>query len=467
MEQLALTWGDDKRRFLTVSELTESLRALLEEEFGLLWVAGEISGTRAQTSGHVYFTLKDGEAVLNCVCYRSSVRFLKFKPKDGVAVLARGRLDIWPPSGRYQLVVEALEPQGLGALQVAFEKLKQRLTLEGLFADDRKRPLPRYPRRIGIVTSPTGAVIQDMLRIIARRWPLAHVRLFPALVQGEGSVDQVSSGIRYFSECGWPEVVIVARGGGSLEDLWTFNEEQVARSIAASKVPVVSAIGHETDVTIADFVADKRAATPSMAAELVTPDASDLDRHIAATTRRLERGMRLKLAECARKLHQSGVEREMSVLRRRIGRALQAVDDREFRLRDCVRSALARRTRRIELLTLELRRRDVRLRLSQAKRTMEGLEARIRRAAERTLVRARSRFGLLAAHLGQLSPLKILDRGYAIVQTAEGKVVKDPEDTRLGDAIRIRVARALVTANVETVEPASSPTPDDSSVLPS
>src|ERR1700723_3428497 len=269
MEQLALAWSPDRKTF-TVAELNARIRGLLGDEFDDVWVAGEISGTKNATSGHCYFTLKDHDAQLRCVCFRQSLRYLKVKPQDGMAVLARGHIDVYEARGEYQLLVEAIEPQGHGALQFAFEQLKKKLAAEGLFDPGRKRPIPRLPQRIGIVTSPTGAVVRDITEILSRRFPGLHLRIYPALVQGEGSVEAVCRGIEYFSNSGWPQVVIVARGGGSLEDLWTFNEEAVARAIAASTVPIISAVGHETDFTIADFVADLRAATPSAAAELVT-----------------------------------------------------------------------------------------------------------------------------------------------------------------------------------------------------
>src|SRR5215472_14698565 len=268
MEQMALTWGPVRKTY-TVGELNMAIRGVLGSEFDDIWVSGEISGTRTVSSGHCYFTLKDHDAQLRCVCFRASLRYLKFKPQDGVAVLARGRIDVYEARGEYQLLVEALEPQGHGALQFAFEQLKKKLAAEGLFDAARKRAIPPLPQRIGIVTSPTGAVIRDITEILSRRFPGLHMRLYPAMVQGEGSVEAVVRAIEYFSKSDWAEVVIVARGGGSLEDLWTFNEEAVARAIAASRAPVISAVGHETDFTIADFVADLRAPTPSAAAELV------------------------------------------------------------------------------------------------------------------------------------------------------------------------------------------------------
>ena len=236
MQQILLDL-EPRRRLFTVSELNSRIRAVLDEQFGEIWVSGEISGVRLASSGHYYFTLKDGDAQVKCACFRMAARYLRFKPADGVAVIARGRLDVYDARGEYQLLVEHLEPQGYGALQFAFEQLKKKLTAEGLFDSGRKRPLPKYPQRIGIVTSPSGAVIQDMLNILLRRFPGLHIRLYPAQVQGEGSVEQVCRGIRWFSDSEWADIIILARGGGSLEDLWTFNEEEVARAIVGSDCP--------------------------------------------------------------------------------------------------------------------------------------------------------------------------------------------------------------------------------------
>ena len=299
MEQFALQFLPERRVF-TVSELNSAIRGILDREFQDVWIVGEISGTKLAASGHYYFTLKERDAQLRCVCFRSTHRYLKFKPQDGVAVLARGRIDVFEARGEYQLLVEFLEPQGHGALQFAFEQLKKKLAAEGLFEASRKRPLPRFPRRIGIVTSPRGAVISDMLQILERRFPGLHIRLFPALVQGDGAAEEVCRGLEFFGRSGWAELIIVARGGGSLEDLWAFNEEAVARAIVASPVPVVSAIGHETDVTIADFVADLRAPTPSAAAELIVSTRDELRAGIETLRRHLAQAARYRMAMARR-----------------------------------------------------------------------------------------------------------------------------------------------------------------------
>src|SRR5256884_3062082 len=345
MEQFVLQFGPE-RRVVTVSELNAAIRGLLDREFFDVWVSGEISGTRLAASGHYYFTLKDEESQLRCVCFRSTARFLKFKPQDGAAVLARGRIDVYEARGEYQLQVEALELHGYGALQFAFEQLKKKLAAEGLFEQARKRPLPPYPARIGIVTSRRGAVISDMLHILSRRFPGLHIRLFPAQVQGPGSIEEVCRAIQYFSRSGWAEGVIVARGGGSLEDLWTFNEETVARAIAASGPPVISAIGHETDFTIADFVADLRAPTPSAAAELVIRTREEILGQIAALRHKLAQLVRYRLAMDWSRFRQQGVEPAHSLLERAVGRRLQRIDELQYRLRDPLRLRVRRKVAR-------------------------------------------------------------------------------------------------------------------------
>ena len=324
---------EPERRIFRVSELSAAVQRRFEEEFSGIWVAGEISGCRVATSGHYYFSLKDERSQLKCALFKGSARYVKFKPIDGLAVIARGKLEVYEARGEYQLIIEALEPQGAGALQLAFEQMKKRLAMEGLFEAGRKRALPKLPKRIGIITSPGGAVIQDILHVLERRFPGLHLRLYPAQVQGEGAVEQVCAGLNYFSTGGWADVVILARGGGSLEDLWTFNEERVARAIAGSTVPVISAVGHETDFTIADFVADHRAPTPSAAAEVVICTRESLLEQIAAVGERAFRSMRYQLLHCEQRLRERGTERAESLMHRAIGKRAQRVDELEFRLR--------------------------------------------------------------------------------------------------------------------------------------
>ena len=441
---------EPRRRVWSVTELNARIRALLDD-FGLVWVSGEISGVRLASSGHYYFTLKDGDAQLKCACFRMNARYLKFKPQDGIAVIARGRLDVYEARGEYQLLVEHIEPRGHGALQFAFEQLKKKLAAEGLFEQGRKRTLPALPRQIGIVTSPSGAVIQDMLNILSRRFRGLHIRIYPAQVQGEGSVDQVCRGVRYFSNSGWAEVVIVARGGGSLEDLQTFNEEAVARAIALCSVPVISAVGHETDFTIADFVADLRAPTPSAAAELVVPTHSQLLDNLNACNKRLEQMMRYRLTSAARRLHDAGGERATSMLHRRLGRLLQRTDELERCASENLRRLIRLRQDRWRGLDARLRRMDLRLRFSEAHRHLEALRMDACRIMRERLTRAQAAWNPAHARLEQLSPVRILERGYAIVQDDSGHVIKSPAEAPPGKGIKARLAHgelwAVVKAN--------------------
>jgi exodeoxyribonuclease VII large subunit len=443
---MALAWGPTRKTY-SVAELNTAIRGLLGSEFNDIWVAGEISGSKTASSGHCYFTLKDHDAQLRCVCFRASLRYLKFKPQDGIAVLARGRIDVYETRGEYQLLVETLEPQGHGALQFAFEQLKKKLALEGLFDGARKRAIPRLPRRIGIVTSPSGAVIRDITQILSRRFPGLHIRLYPATVQGEGSIEAVLRAIEYFSSSGWPDVVIVARGGGSLEDLWTFNEEAVARAIVASSVPIISAVGHEADFTIADFVADLRAPTPSAAAELVICTREQLFDQLDVFDHKLMQSVRYRIAMAARRLHQQGVERAAAVLHRSIGRLQQRVDELEYRLRERTGGAASARRQRLEALMVRLRSLDLRLRIGGARRRLEAADADMMRLIRLRFTRAHGRLDPLVAHLTQLSPLKILERGYALVTTA-GRIVKEPADAPPGSEIDVRLARGQIAAQV-------------------
>jgi exodeoxyribonuclease VII large subunit len=449
VEQFALDFDlVPQRRIYSVSELNAAIRAALDDQFPDVWVSGEISGFKLAASGHYYFTLKERDAQVRCVAFRSSHRYWKFKPRDGLAVLARGRIDVYEARGEYQLLVEALEPQGLGALQLAFEQLKKKLAAEGLFAAERKRPLPRFPRCIGIVTSPRGAAIADLVNILSRRFPGLHIQLFPALVQGEGSVEEVCRGIDYFSRTKWADLVVVARGGGSLEDLWTFNEEAVARAIAACSVPVISAVGHETDVTIADFVADLRAPTPSAAAELATPTRQEVEERIQAARAQSVQALRYRLAMLERRLRQQGIDRAAGALRLRMGRAQQRIDDLGYRLRERIRAATGLRERERRAMESRLRRFDMHPRLAAARRGMEAARTAADRCMRTRLALRRGAWERAAAKLGQLSPLRILERGYAIVSN-QGGVLKDAAAAPPDSRIQVRLARGRLQAVVE------------------
>jgi exodeoxyribonuclease VII large subunit len=444
LEQIGINW-EYAPAFYSVSELAGAMRGILVDQFSDIWVAGEISGTRVPGSGHYYFTLKDEGAQLKAVCYKMTARYLKFKPQDGIAVLARGRIDLYDARGELQFVVEAIEPQGHGALQLAFEQLKKKLSAEGLFESARKRKLPSLPERIGIVTSLTGAVIRDILQILERRFPGRHVRIYPALMQGDGSIEQVVSGLQYFSRSGWAQVVIVARGGGSLEDLWTFNEERVARAIAASSIPVISAIGHETDFTIADFVADLRAPTPSAAAELVIGTRQSLLDQLHSSTIKLTQTARLAIAMRARALHR--IQVDQSTLHRAIGRRMQRIDELEYRSRELVRGSIEKRKRVLERMRTVLAQLDVRLKFAAARRRIESADAKLRQSIRLRMSEARGELAPLDAHLVQLSPLKILERGYAIVER-DGKIVKAPDDAPVDTEVSIRIAHGRLRGRI-------------------
>lgn len=452
MEQIALELFPERRTY-TVSELNAAIRKLLDREFGIIWVSGEISGVKLAASGHAYFTLKDAGAQIRCVAFKSTLRYLKFKPQDGVAVIARGSLDVYDARGEYQLIVEFLEPQGYGALQFAFEQLKKKLAMEGLFDAARKRALPRFPSRVGIVTSARGAVISDMLNILSRRFPGLHIRLFPSLVQGEGSVEEVCRGIEYFSRSGWAQVVIVARGGGSLEDLWTFNEEAVARAIAACSVPVVSAVGHETDVTIADFVADLRAPTPSAAAEMIICTRQELRDQVETLQSRATQAVRYRLAMLARRLQEQGIARPLSLLNRALGRQMQRVDEQVYRLRDRTRAGIDSKERARAALEARLRFHDPRPRFARDHRRLESAANAAAHLIRMQLARRRGRLESLDAKLSQLSPLRILDRGYAIVSNERGEIVKQPAAAPPGTDIGVRVAGGRFAATVSASTP--------------
>ena len=451
MQQLGLNLAPE-RRIYTVTELTAEVRDLLELEFGDVWVMGEISNARTAPSGHHYFTLKDGEAQLRAVCFRQQARYLKVKPQNGLAVMARGRISVYEARGEYQLYVELLEPQGYGALQLAFEQLKKKLAAEGLFDDERKRPLPALPRRIGIVTSPSGAAIADMLRILKRRFDGLHILLYPVRVQGEEAAGEIARGLRYFSKEQSVDVVIVGRGGGSLEDLWAFNEEKVARAIAASEVPVISAVGHQTDFTIADFVADLRAPTPSAAAELVVRQKTEFLDGVQALQSRLVQALRYKLATSGRQLLDGRVDRATTSVRHKLARLSQRLDDQDFHLRDEVRQALRRLERRFRETLESLARLDLRVRLARSRNRLEGCWHRLQPVLRHGLERRRTQLDSLGRQLASLSPLSILERGYSIVQDRSGAIIRSAKRAPAGTPLDVRLHEGRLGVRVEAAE---------------
>ncbi len=446
--QLTLSFQPERRVF-RVSDLNAALQQILETSFRGVFVAGEISGCRIASSGHYYFALKDEKSQLKAVLFKGSARYLKFKPQDGLAVIARGNLEVYEARGEYQLIVESLEPQGAGALQLAFEQLKMKLAAEGLFESARKRALPKLPSRIGLITSPSGAVIRDMLHVLERRFPGLHIRLFPAQVQGESAAAQVCEGLAYFSRNSWAEVVIVARGGGSLEDLWTFNEESVARAVVASRAPVISAIGHETDFTICDFAADCRAPTPSAAAEIVICTRESLLEQIMLAQRRSLQAMRYRLLSLHKRLHEKGSDRASAILHRAVGRNAQRVDDLEHRLRHSQRKLIDAQSRRLAELIRRLHATDLRLRFAVIRHRNELQRQQLLKLMQNRLWTARRSTEALSLHLAQISPLTVLSRGYAIVETTDRHVLRTAAETNIGQQVHIRLHEGALEATID------------------
>lgn len=441
------------RKIYTVSELTQEVRAIVEEQFPDVWVAGEVSNYRPAGSGHCYFTLKDANAQVRAVCFRNQARYLKFRPEDGLSVIARGQLSVYEARGEYQLIVELLEPAGLGALQLAFEQLKTRLAAEGLFEAARKKPLPVLPRTVGIVTSSTGAVIRDMLRVLHRRFRNLNVVLYPVRVQGEGAAEEIAGGIEFLNRRPGVEVIIVARGGGSLEDLWAFNEERVARAIAASQLPVISGVGHETDFTIADFVADRRAPTPSVAAEFVVRHKQDLVTELETRTRHLGQFMRLRLSEARHRLTELHLHRVFQTLAARIGSRAQRVDEAAALLDAALRRQLTAARQELMRVSPGVVRYDVQRLLGLKRAVLDERCRRLETEFRRSLVERRSRLGHVRAILVERNPLAILNRGYSITRDASGRILRDAGAVSLGSGVSVRLARGELGATVQKVKP--------------
>jgi len=437
------------RQVLTVSQLTSSLRELLETTFAEVWVEGELSNAKVWTTGHLYFTLKDGGAQVKGVMFRSALRYLKFKPEDGMRVVVRGRVSVYDPKGEYQLVGEHMEPHGLGSLQLAFEQLKKKLAAEGLFAEGRKRPLPALPRRIGIVTSIDGAALRDIIRILRRRYPNAHLVIAPSRVQGEDAAGEIVRALRQLGRVDGVDVVIVGRGGGSLEDLWAFNEEKVARAIAASRVPVISAVGHETDVTIADFVADLRAPTPSAAAELVVKRKDEFYGHIDRLAARLQGAARARVRRLESRVNQLAARPGFAGYRARLAMRGRHTSELTASLRHAMTHAVARRSRRHEQLRRTLASFDPRHRLAAFRTRLLSREGLLAKGLTRRVHVADSRFKALAARLDGLSPLAVLGRGYAVCwDDARTRILRDASTVKTGEHVRVTLAKGELRCEV-------------------
>ena len=453
------------RRIYTVSDLTELVRARLESDFGDVWIEGEVSNLRSPGSGHCYLTLKDDRCQIRAVVFKSVARFVKFALKDGQHLVCRGHLTVYEPRGEYQIVIDYLEPRGAGALQVAFEQLKERLAHEGLFEASRKRPLPFLPGRIGIVTSPTGAVIRDILHVLDRRFATIPVVILPVPVQGNGAAVRIADALDEMNALPAthrPDVVIVARGGGSLEDLWAFNEEVVARAIARSAIPVVSAVGHETDYTIADFVADLRAPTPSAAAELVVPRRDQLLASVQTAQRRLEAALRNVLGD--RRARVVTEWRALQTPARRIEHALLRIDELAARLRDGMTRLLTQHRAQRRYLAQAVAAAGPQRRLQTARLAYDRAIERLAAATLASLVASRNRIGTAMARLDALSPLAILSRGYSLTRLLPSmRIVRSAAEVAPGNDLLITLGRGhltarTLTANDPSVEPGNPPT---------
>jgi exodeoxyribonuclease VII large subunit len=453
-EQLGLRFDEPRpqRRIWPVRDLVAQVRDLVEQEFGDVWVEGEISNCRPAPSGHVYFTLKDADAQLPIVLFRRQAMLLRFRPEDGLHVIVRGRVSVYEQRGKMQLVAETMEPVGAGSLQLAFEQLKERLKAEGLFEGARKRPLPMFPRCVGIVTSPTGAVIRDFLNIVSRRHAGLHVVVYPALVQGEAAAAEVAAGIAYFNRTRAADLIVIARGGGSLEDLAPFNTEFLAEAIAASQLPVISAIGHETDFTIADFVADLRAPTPSAAAELVTSALHNVADRVQTFDQRLHRAARYRLMQASNALARVRVESILVRGRDHLRRKQQRIDDLNLRMESKWRLRHRRFADKLRQLTLRLLRQDIASRTGMARERLASLQVRITRAQHNRLRTLRDRQAGLTRQLTALSPLAVLSRGYALVYDDFGALVKDADGVTEGQSILTRLARGRIHSRVSKIE---------------
>jgi exodeoxyribonuclease VII large subunit len=449
--QLQFNLQPDRRAF-TVSELTARIRDLLAKNFTDIFVEGEISNFREAQSGHLYFTLKDDRAQIRCVWFKQQRRGVKFRPEDGLKVTVRGSLSVYETRGEYQIYVESMEPLGLGALQLAFEQLKKRLESEGLFDPAHKKPLPLLPSRIGLVTSPKGAAVRDVVRILRRRFPNVHLILYPVRVQGEEAAKEIVKALKFFNDQKIADVLILARGGGSMEDLWAFNEEVVARAIFASQIPVISGIGHETDFTIADFVADVRASTPSAAAELVVQTRREFDKHIADLREALAEQMRYRILVLSRRIHElaarPGFHRPLDLLRQRRQRA----DELTSRLAHGLRARLEQSTKRFTAAHLRIVSFDFRMKIAALRLRLEKRSADLGVRAERLLRAKRERLARLALQLEERSPLKVLERGYAIATDASGTVLRDAAQVAIGDSVAIQLHRGRLTTEVRKKE---------------
>ncbi len=448
-DQFGFSFGAPERRVWAVRDLVAAVRTQLEREYSDIWVEGEISNFRAHDSGHLYFTLKDQDSQIKAVMFRSAARLLRFKPANGMQVILRGRVTLYEKGGDLQLSAEYLEPKGAGALQIAFEQLKAKLQAEGLFDSARKKPIPALPRCIGIVTSPQAAALRDILNILRRRHHSASVLIFPAQVQGAVAAAEVAAGVQHFNRARNVDVIVVARGGGSAEDLAAFNDEALARAVAASEIPVISAIGHETDFTILDFVADLRAPTPSAAAELVIRSRQEIEEQAEGLHQRLARAIRYRFLMARQALIEAAQHGAFARMMDGIHQRQQRLDDLTFRLENSQRRLLEGNLRRWERASAAVRHYDARRVLAGFQRGLGSSTWSLAAAMKNALLLRRVHLDQIERQLNALSPVAILERGYALVFDASGKLIKDPAQLSVGDAISAKLARGEIRATVE------------------
>jgi exodeoxyribonuclease VII large subunit len=443
--------------------LTRQIRGALEKRFASVWVEGEISNFRAHSSCHWYFTLKDEFAQVRSACYRSSNQRIRFRLEDGMLVRARGRLSVYEPKGEYQLIVDSLEPVGAGALQLAFEQTKARLQAAGLFAAELKRAIPMFPRRIGVVTSASGAAIRDILHVISRRTRTVHVLFAAARVQGEGASHEIVRAIKLMNEHheralrngnfeATLDVIIVGRGGGSIEDLWAFNEEAVARAIRNSVIPVISAVGHETDFTIADFAADLRAPTPSAAAEMVASHEAELCSRLASLTGSLTRSIQYRIAGSRNQVQELALSTAFDAVAGRLHNALSSIENLEYRLQSALSGSLQSAHRRMGVASHSLSPIQLRSVAAAARSQFESLTKSRDNAINSRLEAAKQQLGTIAAALDAMSPLKVLERGYAIAHDSGGRVIREASAINAGDELRLRLWKGALNCRVEGTE---------------
>ena len=441
-----------ERKIWSVAELTARISGVLSSQFANLWVEGEVSNYRPAQSGHLYFTLKDAKAQVKCVCFRTQALRLKVRPEDGLKLIVRGSISVYEPRGDYQIYVEHIEPSGVGALQLAFEQLKKRLAAEGLFDPDRKKPLPMLPSRIGIVTSPTGAAVRDILRILRRRFPNLRLIVYPVRVQGEGAAEEIVAALKYFNRKQSVDVILLARGGGSIEDLWAFNEESVARAISACTIPIVSGVGHETDFTIADFAADVRASTPSAAAEIVVKSRQEFQRHLLELEHKISQRMRYVLLQYRHQLKELTTHMGFRRLEDLLRRHRQQADELTARLGGALEDRIERLRHRYTIAATRISSFDLRAQIRTLGLRLMQRSTELGVRMERLLVGKLQRLETLRVVLDERSPLRVLQRGYAICTDSAGNTVSAADQVAIGAEVKVQLARGRISAEVKRRE---------------